>query len=552
MVIITATFSLFAGILATIAHSRNNYQSIKSISYFILGLVAVILSMPHFQVDGNEHTLLPSALIAIISIHFFLGEITRNKTQLWWNFIPLLSSASVFLIPDLESVNFNGFNIDNTTDIFLIALISSAVPFLTHLAKLGIGNLIIRFGSIKWAEDEENYLESLVSYAFIGGMAALGSFLLGNFGLLLAGSFYLSATLIARNKVGLQNDIISSASGSIFLLVLVPILLEQGGFTSLDFTKGEVLEGAFVAGFMVIFYELLINLARHNTGMWKFFFGSLALIIPIVAITLLGLAYTQLERLGGVLSLAGVLTSMAILSVTFTMFKRSTFIALQLVAVGLSILLLPYIKPVEIKSSIDLASLGIEEENETTAQDSNSNSTKALEPKGKDLKNALGEWSIDQDASQIPFELGPPNGRTKGALEKVKGTVVFTAELESCSIDVTMPVASLTTYNSMRDEHLMASDYFHEEKYPTFKFEAEGLVKEGDGYIAKGTFSMLGEKKPLEVKLKLLGVGEKDGDKKAVLWGTSQLDRTQYGMEPSAKIGNIVDFTFEIQLNHEF
>tara|TARA_B100000508_G_scaffold24343_1_gene17479 strand:- start:8027 stop:9556 length:1530 start_codon:yes stop_codon:yes gene_type:complete len=509
--------------------------------------------MEYFKIGEENDQLLPLILISVVSVHFFLGEITRNKTQLWWNFIPLLSASSLLLIPDLEKISYNGFGIDNSTDVFLIALISSAVPFLTHLAKLGIGNLIIRFGTIKWAENEENYLESLVSYAFIGGIAVLGSFLLGNLGLVIAGSFYLSATLLARNKVGLQNDILSAASGAIFLLVLLPIVLMKGGYETLDLSRGEVLEGAFVGGFMIIFYELLLNLARHNKGLWKFIFAVLALIIPMIAIVLLGFAYTQLERLGGVLALGGIIGSMAILSVTFTMFKQSTFVALKLVTIGLSILILPYVKPVEIpSSSIDLSSLGIEDDSKNKDEESTKKKKEVDAPKGKDITNAMGEWSIDEEASQISFELGPDDGRTKGAFKKVKGEISIQAVLENCSVDVTLPVKELTTYNSMRDEHLMQSDYFHEEKYPKMRYKAEGFTKDGDGYVLNGEFTMLGKTKPLEVKLKLVGVGEKDGDKKAVLWGTSQLDRREFGMDPSEKIGNIVDFTFEIQLNHEF
>jgi polyisoprenoid-binding protein YceI len=556
MVTILASFSLFAGILATIAHARNNYESIKSISYFILSLAVLILSMEYFTEGDSSHTLLPLVLIAILSVHFFLGEITKHKTHFIWNFIPIISSTSLLLLPSLENVSYAGFGIDSNKEVFIIALLSSVIPFLTHLAKLGIGNLIIRFGSIKWAENEENYLESLVSYAFIGGIAALGSFLLGNLGLLLAGTFYLSATFIARNKVGLQNDIISAASGSIFLIVVVPIVLDIGGYSSLDFTRGEVLEGAFVAGFMLVIYELLLNLSRHNTGKWKVLLTFKALFIPILAIVLIGFAYTQLERLGGVLSLAAMITSMAIFSVMFTLFKNSNFIGLKLVTVGLTLLLIPYVKPVEQKSSIDLTSLGIESDQESsesnTEKQRKSNTSQKDSPKGKGITNALGEWSIDSESSQISFELGPDDGRTKGAFKKIRGKVTIKETVKDCSMEVTLPVESLTTFNSMRDEHLMEEDYFHEEKYPTMRFVSDSFEKDGDAYIISGTFTMMDIENPLEVRMKLVGVGEQEGNKVAVLWGTSQIDRTKYGMDSSAKIGDIVDFTFEVQLNHEF
>ncbi len=555
MVTIIGLFTLFAGMLATIAYARNRYESVKSISYFILGLATLILSMDFFSYSSDHQFMLSTVLISILSIHFFVGEITKHKTQVWWNLIPLLAALALLLMPYIEEITYMGFGIDRALDVFLIALISASVPFLTHLAKLGISNLIIRFGSIKWAEHEENYLESLVSYAFIGGIAVLGSFLLGNLGLLLAGTFHLSATLIARNKVGLQNDILSSASGALILLVFVPIYLNMGGFDQLDFTRGEVLEGAFVAGFMILFHELFMKLARYNTGKWKVILTFFALFIPLLAVVLLGFAYTQLERLGGVLTIGGMITSIALLSVVFTIFKNSSLIALKLITLGTALLILPSIKPVTTSSKIDYADLGIEKESATASSDSGKKektSDKAQDtPEGKDLQEATGEWTINQEQSQITFALGPPDGRTEGAIQRISGEVSIAEDLKESTLSVVMQVASLTTYNSMRDESLMSEDYFYEEQYPKMTYKAKGFKKNGDTYLLNGTFTMLGTSNPLEVELKLLGTGESDGGKVAILWGQSQLDRTAYGMDPSAKLGNVVDFNFEVQLEEK-
>lgn len=549
MVTIIALFALFSGILATIAHSRNNYGSIKSISYFILGVSVLILSIDYFKLEGEANRLLPLFLISVLSIHFFIGEMTKRRTAIFWNFIPVFASLSVLLLPDLVDYSYMGFALESSREVLLLAILSAITPFLTHLAKLGIGNLIIRFGSIKWAENEENYLESLVSYAFIGGVAALGMFLLGNLGLLIAGTFYLSATFIARNKLGLKNDIISAASGAMFLLVFVPILLKMGGFENLDFTRGEVIEGAFIAGFMIIFYDLLLRLARHNTGKWKFLLTFKALFVPLLAIILLGVAYTQLERLGGVLALAAVVMSMAILSITFALFKNTTYVALKLTALGAILLLVPYVKPVETSSSIDLAALGIEEKsNKEEAKEKATKSNQEEGPEGKNLENGIGSWEIESENSKVSFELGPDDGRTKGEFKKVKGTFTVNEDVETSIISVTLPVESLTTFNSMRDEHLMESDYFHEEKYPTMKFVSTSFEPKDDGYRVIGDFTMMDETNEIELTLKLVGVGEKEGKRVMVLWGQSQLDRTNFGMSSSSKIGDIVDFQFEVQL----
>lgn len=549
MVTTIALFTLFSGILATIAHARNNYGSIKSISYFILGVSVLILSMDFFEHDNASNYLLPLYLISVLSVHFFIGEITKNKTALFWNFIPILVSISVIFLPDLIGYSYMGFTLESSQEVLLLAILSAITPFLTHLAKLGIGNLIIRFGTIKWAENEENYLESLVSYAFIGGVSALGMFLLGNLGLLIAGTFYLSATFIARNKLGLKNDIISAASGAMFLVVFIPIILELGDFENLDFTRGEVLEGAFIAGFMIIFYDLLLRLARHNTGKWKVLLTFKALFIPLLALFLIGFAYNQLERLGGVLALAAIVMSMAIMSITFALFKNTTYVALKLTTLGAILLLIPYVKPVETTSSIDLSALGIEE---SSGRDKNKKKEKKSAqrdaPKGKDLENGIGEWIIDEKNSKVKFELGPDDGRTKGEFKTVEGEFVVKDNVENSKISVILPVKSLTTFNSMRDEHLMESDYFHEEKYPKMEFKSKSFETKNDGYIVTGDFFMMDHSNELELTLKLVGVGEKDGKRVMVLWGTSQINRTDFGMSSSSKIGDVVDFHFEVQL----
>lgn len=552
MVTIIAFFTLFSGIIATIAHSRNNYGSIKSISYFILGTSVLILSIDYFEYEKASNHLLPLFLISILSLHFFIGELTKNRSALFWNIIPLIASISILLLPNLIGYSYMGFVLESSQEVLLLAILSAITPFLTHLAKLGIGNLIIRFGSIKWAENEENYLESLVSYAFIGGVAALGTFLLGNLGLLIAGTFYLSATFIARNKLGLKNDIISAASGAMFLVVFVPILLEMGGFKNLDFTKGEVLEGAFIAGFMIIFYDLLLRLARHNTGKWKALLTFKALFIPLLAIFLLGFAYTQLERLGGVLALASVIMSMAILSITFALFKNTTYVALKLSAIGAILLLVPYVKPVESSSSINLSALGIEEiKDQKDSRKKTKQSNQPVAPNGKDLSEGVGNWKIDSENSKVNFELGPDDGRTKGEFKTVKGSFHVKEKEENSSISVTLPVESLTTFNSMRDEHLMESDYFHEEKYPTMEFKSKSFEAKGDGFIVVGDFTMMGITNEIDLTLKLVGIGEKDGKRIMVLWGKSQLNRTDFGMSSSSKIGDIVDFYFEVQLTEQ-
>ena len=545
MVTFTVLFSLFAGIVSTIAFAKNIGGSVKAISHFILGLVVLLLSFNYFASDGNEGIPgFPIFLTAILCVLFFIGELTKNKYSLIWNIIPILMTGVLFLVPDLGATSFLSSGTDGIEGIMVVALLSAITPFLTHLAKLGISNLIIRFGSIRWADNEDNYLESLVSYAFIGGISALGLFLTGYSGLLVAATFYTGASLVARNKLGLKNDIILSAGSAIYLITAMLILLEYGGYSDLDFTRGEILEGAFVGGFMILIYDLLLLLARFNNGKWKLLLTFKAIFVPLLAIAALAFAYTQLERLGGVLSLGAVLISLALISVLFSLFKDYTFIGLKLITVGGVFLITPYIMPVQQTSSINLADLGIEAPKEVEPE----KKTVQEEPQGKSFDDAIGKWEINEENSKIYFELGPEKGRTKGEFKVVKGKIGFTENIVNSTISVTLPVKSLTTFIGPRDEHLMEKEYFHEEKFPEMTFKSTQIAQLEDGLNVTGDFTMMGVTKPIDVKLKLIGKGDKDGKPVVILWGKSVLNRTDFGMASSTKIGDVVEFTYEIQL----
>lgn len=545
MVTIILIFALIAGLIATFSIARNNSLSVQSISYLILGALVVAITAGQFTFNGEINLFIPGLLWGTLAVHFVIGEITKHKISLVWNVIPLIFALSTLFLFNFKDFAFNGYSLDGNIEFFIIAFVSALTPFLTHLGKLGIGLLVIRFGKITWAENEENYLESLVSYAFVGGVAALGNFLLGGMGIIVAATFYLSASFIARNKLGLKNDIILAASGAMFLLITIPFLLEIGGFDSLNVMRAEVIEGAFVAGFMIIVHELFMKLARFNQGKWRFIFTIIAIVLPSISILILGFAYLSFERLGGILSLGGIVFSMALISVIFTLFKNSSFINLKLITLSLVFLISPYIKPVERESNIDLSKLGITEEkgndNETPK---NENKTEITY---KDFSIATGDWRIENSSSKIYFELGPDDGRTKGEFKSVSGDISIAEKIKESSVNVLLKLEDLTTFITPRDEELMGKSYFNAKEFPEITFVSTSAKMKDKDLIFTGDFTMMGVTKTINVTLNLVGKGEHDGKAVIVINGFSSIDRTDYGQSASSKIGNIVDFEIEVQ-----
>jgi len=169
-----------------------------------------------------------------------------------------------------------------------------------------------------------------------------------------------------------------------------------------------------------------------------------------------------------------------------------------------------------------------------------------FEMKGMDLASLKGNYKLDEKSVQLNFQLGPKGGVTKGAFKSFTGKVSIASTIENSTFDINLPVNQLSTFNSMRDESLMAKEYFDVEKFPTMTFVSKKLVVNGDAYELNGKFTMLGMTKDIKVQLKYVGNNETTGQ--PILVGKSSIDRTQFGMKPDSKEGNVVDFEFKIEL----
>jgi polyisoprenoid-binding protein YceI len=168
--------------------------------------------------------------------------------------------------------------------------------------------------------------------------------------------------------------------------------------------------------------------------------------------------------------------------------------------------------------------------------------------KGLSIDELIGEYEIDDQSSIINFSLGPKGGKTEGEIKNFSGTVKIDEKTGSSSFTVTLPVKNLTTNNDLRDKSLMEKGYFNVGKHPRMTYKSKKLSKVDDYYELDGEFTLLGVSKPLKVKVKYTGSIDKEGVKVPVFIGKASIDRTQFGMSPDSKEGNLVDFDLRIEL----
>ncbi len=114
---------------------------------------------------------------------------------------------------------------------------------------------------------------------------------------------------------------------------------------------------------------------------------------------------------------------------------------------------------------------------------------------------------VAPENSKVRFEISNFRVNTvEGTFSGMKGTVNFPDNRpEMGEIAVCLEAASINTDNETRDRHLRGEDYFYTEKYPEICFRSSEILKSELGYVARGTLSMRGVEKRVEIPFSYSG-----------------------------------------------
>lgn len=540
MLFTIAIILLISGAFFTVSKFKNTDKSIWYIASFILGISTIALSKDFIFEAGKPNNTIILVLILALSVSFALGEIFKTKKVERFYAIPFLIGFPTFLNMRPIDSQYLEYQIESEMILAMTVMVGLLLPFILHF--------IIKYTKSIFEENEnEQLLSGAILFIFIGGFAALGNFLLGPIALLSTGIFLLAGTFMTRDRLSVSSNILLGAGNALILISAANIIIHRTGFEGIDLTAGQVLEGVFLAGFLVLIYELLIKTAQKKNSKLMLFF---AILKPIAAVALFGLLYTQLERLGGLLTLSAALIILGVLGLFYSSLRTNENISgLKLLTLGTTIMLMPLITPVQQSSGIDLDALGISGD-ATAIAPVQSYHQKLTVPNGQDISIAEGSWKFNEELSKIFFEIGPRDGRVKGEFRNIAGDFKTDGTPENSQITVKIPVNKITTFNGIRDDELKNDkEFFDGKNFPEIVYSSKDFTANNDSYTLEGDFTMLGVTKTISTEIKVVGVGEKEGKAVLVLWGTASIDRTEFGMSPSEKIGNVVDFHFEVQLD---
>jgi polyisoprenoid-binding protein YceI len=146
-----------------------------------------------------------------------------------------------------------------------------------------------------------------------------------------------------------------------------------------------------------------------------------------------------------------------------------------------------------------------------------------------------GTWAIDPVWSALGFEVKKLGiAAIKGRALGFAGTVTGGDEP---TIEGTVDVSTLTTFDETRDAHVQSPDFFDAERYPQVRFSSTSVEKRGDELVVHGDLAIKDGTRPIELRGSFAGSGvDPMGNERIVLELAGTIDRTDFGLDWNAPL----------------
>jgi len=146
-----------------------------------------------------------------------------------------------------------------------------------------------------------------------------------------------------------------------------------------------------------------------------------------------------------------------------------------------------------------------------------------------------GTYQIDPDHSFAYF--GARHhvvGLVRGRFDKVTGTFTVSQDLTTCSVDVTIDVASISTQNTERDEDLRGPAYFEVSRFPAMTYRGRGIRRvSGNLWTMDGSLTIHGVTRIVPLTFTFNGIfpDPKPGEPvRAAFHGSAAAKRAEFGI----------------------
>ena len=507
------TYSIFLFVIGLVALLFQNNQFVQRISASLGAIGVSCLLLSGFATDASV-PLIHFSLIALV-LSAFTVSLFRSK---WFKYTGLVATL-IALLPIGARVNYFDFEIAWTINIALLPFLGALIPFLSKLKA---------HYAEKWFAGNGVQFEIAVQLLYTGLMVFAATFSAGYFGVFLVGLGWLASGLVFKDNRELNGGLVFLSLAWGFYLVKSTELAPDA------LLRGNLFLGIFAGASIIPWMQ---SYTSKNT---RILLSVLLPMLVLVGLICLGIFN---QNFGGIPVIVGALigSSIVLLVTNSTVFS---FVGLPFVLIGLSQPFVHLLTPEKLASK---SMLSVEIDEKTVPKESFFSTAKAIP-----LSDAqAGKWKSKLANSKLTFELGPDGNKTEGAFTDYDVTLAVDDKGNPSTISVTLKLASLTTFNDLRDESVLGSDYVNVAKYKTATYQSTAIKAEGDHFLVDGTLTFMGVSETVPLNIKFLASGKETGKDYLVFIGESAVDRSAHGMRSDAKIGDVVKVSFEIAVEKE-
>jgi len=156
----------------------------------------------------------------------------------------------------------------------------------------------------------------------------------------------------------------------------------------------------------------------------------------------------------------------------------------------------------------------------------------ATRPLGGVELPASGTWAIDPGHAEVAF-VGRHFmlARVRGRFTGVRGAITVAEEPNRSRLEVTVDMASVSSGDQARDDHLRSADFFDVEHHPTATYRSGEVLWDGNRGVVHGELTIKGVTRPVALEVDYLGhVHDPWGADRAVFSARGVVDREAWGL----------------------
>jgi polyisoprenoid-binding protein YceI len=167
-----------------------------------------------------------------------------------------------------------------------------------------------------------------------------------------------------------------------------------------------------------------------------------------------------------------------------------------------------------------------------------------------------GTWTVDHAHTEVGFSVRHMMiSKVRGKFQDFSATFVTGENPLESSVTATANVASISTGEENRDNHLRTNDFFAAPEFPTIEFVSTGVRAEDGDYKVDGDLTIKGVTRPVTFDFEFGGFGtDPYGNYKAGASARTVVNREDFGLSWHATletggvlVGDKVTITLEIQ-----